>query len=140
MLKQFFSGGKKPTDYSVLIVDDEPGINQLIASMLKDEGYICYSASNGDEALRLLDEVPLPNVFIVDVVMPNMNGKEFLEKARIRLGRSALPPVLLLTASNDGEEIAHSAEVDDFLPKPFESEMLLSHVLKLIEKRAQAPQ
>ncbi|MCC7449124.1 MAG: response regulator transcription factor [Anaerolineae bacterium] len=140
MLKQFFSGGKKAADYSILIVDDEPGINQLIASMLKDEGYICYSAANGDEALKLLDEVPLPNLFIVDVVMPQMNGKEFLDKARIRLGRSALPPVLMLTASKDGETVAHEAEVDDFLPKPFEGDTLLAHVSKLIEKYTQTPQ
>jgi len=140
MLKQLFSGSKKAADYSVLIVDDEPGISQLIASMLKNEGYICYSAANGDEALRLLDEVPLPNLFIVDVMMPQMGGKEFLEKARIRLGRTALPPVLLLTASKEGENVANEAEVDDFLPKPFEGDILLDHVSKLIAKYTQTPQ
>jgi CheY-like chemotaxis protein len=135
MLKHLFSR-KKPTGRELLVVDDDPSVRQMLISILEEDGYTVTAASNGKEALKLLEQKSLPNAMVLDLVMPDMKGDEFLEKARIRFGRDKLPPVLFLTGAKGGEARANALEADDFLPKPFDSDNLLKHVRRLIEARA----
>lgn len=134
MLKRLFKNNKKASDYSIMVVEDDPSTSLLIISLLEEEGYVVHSANNGGDGLKKLDTIPLPNVFVVDLMMPDMDGKQFLEKARLRFGHAAFPPVLLLTASSDGEGTAHDVEAEDFLPKPFKAEDLLHHVSNLADR------
>lgn len=138
MLSRWFSR-KKATGQTLLIVDDDAAIRQMLTEILGEEGYVIKAASNGKEALELLDKMPLPSAMVLDLMMPDMRGDEFLEKARIRFGRTKLPPVLFLTGSRQGEAAANTVEADDFLPKPFDSESLIEHVQHLIGKRASTP-
>jgi DNA-binding response OmpR family regulator len=121
---------------SVFLIDDDAAVVQFIVKILEDQGYVVHTASNGVKALTLLDEVPLPDVFVVDFTLPEMNGQQFIENARVRFGRVALPPVLLLTAAKEGEATANLLQVEDYLPKPFNSEQLLEHIKVLISSRA----
>lgn len=132
MLKRLF-GTQKPEEYSVLVLDDDPGIVRMVTDMLRGEGFVVHSATSGDEALKLLDLIPRPHVFVLDLKMPGITGDEFLERARIRYGKSAIPPVLLLTASQEGESKAGEIDANDFLPKPFNSEELVRRIWGLIE-------
>jgi DNA-binding response OmpR family regulator len=135
MFKRLFSNNKQPADYRIMIVDDDEAIRETVHAILADEGYQVFMAYNGDEAIKLLDELnPAPDALIVDLLMPGMNGKEFIERARVRFGRVALPPVLLLTGAKQGEAEANGLEIDDYLPKPFEHDILLQHVYTLIER------
>ena len=135
MFKRLFSNSKRTADYCVLVIDDDQPVRQTIVDMLEDEGYRVKSALNGEEALKILDEVPLPDVLIVDLMMPEMDGKEFIERGRVRFGRSTFPPSLLLTAARHGEVTANLIDVDDYMPKPFDHEDLLQHVWNLIDKK-----
>jgi CheY-like chemotaxis protein len=132
MLKRLF-GNHKPEEYSVLVLDDDPGLVHMIVDMLRSEGFVVHAATSGDEALKLLDQIPRPNVFVLDLKMPGITGDEFLERARIRYGKNAIPPVLLLTASKEGEAKADEMAANDFLPKPFNGEELVRRIWGLIE-------
>jgi len=101
----------------VLVVDDEPGIRDNVASFLERAGYQVAVADDGEEAL---EKIPLfkPDIVILDVLMPNLNGREVL-----RLLRSANNwiPVILLTQVGDSSERAMALEegADDYLNKPY---------------------
>ena len=136
MLKRLFSNNKRTSDYYVLVIDDDQPVRQIIVDILEDDGYIVKSALSGEEALKMLDLAPLPDALIVDLMMPEMNGQEFIERGRVRFGRNHFPPSLLLTAARHGETTANIIEVDDYLPKPFDHDILLQHVWNLIEKKS----
>jgi len=135
MLQRLFSNNKKPVDYTILVVDDDQPVREAIVDNLQEEGYKVVSAMNGATALQLLDEIPLPAVMVVDLMMPEMDGKEFVSRARVRFGHRVLPPVLLLTAARHGELAADLIQVDDYMPKPFDVDDLLKHIWNLIEHR-----
>ena len=135
MLQRLFSNNKKTSDYTILVVDDDQPVREAIADNLQEEGYAVLSAMNGEDALRLLHEKSLPAVMIVDLMMPEMDGKEFVARARVRFGHNSLPPILLLTAARHGEVTANVIEADDYLPKPFDVDDLLHHIWSLIESR-----
>ncbi len=136
MLKGLFN--RKPSaGRSVLVIDDDPAVRQMLVKILQEEGYTVRTASNGKEALKALEQDDsLPHALILDLMMPDMKGDEFLETARIRLGRAKLPPVLFLTGSKEGEATANMLEAEDYLPKPFDSESLLQRVRSLVEAQA----
>src|SRR5258708_3356081 len=136
MLKRLFSNNKRTSDYYVLVIDDDQPVRQILVDLLEDDGYKVKSALNGDDALKMLDAAPLPDALIVDLMMPDMDGQEFIERGRVRLGRNHFPPSLLLTAALHGEVTANLIGVEDFLPKPFEQNVLLEHVWSLIEKKS----
>jgi two-component system alkaline phosphatase synthesis response regulator PhoP len=135
MLQRLFSNNKKPVDYSILVVDDDQPVREAIVDNLIEEGYSVVSAVNGSDALRMLDEIPLPAAMIVDLMMPEMDGKEFVARARVRFGHRILPPILLLTAARHGEVAAGLIQADDYMPKPFDVDDLLRHIWRLIENR-----
>src|SRR5258707_1647086 len=134
MLQMLFSNQKKTSDYTVLVVEDDQPIRETIIENLREEGYLGVSAMNGEDALKVLDSIPMPSAFIVDLIMPEMSGDEFVARARVRFGRTGLPPVLLLTAARHGESTANVIEVEDYMPKPFDIGELLENVLSLIGK------
>jgi CheY-like chemotaxis protein len=140
MFNRLFSNNRKPVDYSVLLVDDDPAISMSVTDILRDEGYTVHSTTSGDDALTLMDQVGLPDLMIVDLIMPVMNGEQFLDRARVRFGRTALPPILIITGANNGEATANHLMASDFLPKPFSDETLLNHVFGLLEARNKGKQ
>ncbi len=135
MFKRFFNSNKKSSDYRIMVVDDDQPVRQTIVDILEEEGFHVIAAGSGREALTLLDKMALPDVVIVDLMMPMMDGREFIRRCRVRFGRSTFSPILLLTAANEGEQAANDIEVDDFLPKPFEQDHLLHCISSLIETR-----
>jgi two-component system, sensor histidine kinase ChiS len=137
MFKRLFSN-RKGSSYSVLIVDDDFSVASMLENILHEEGYAVLVARGGEEALKILDDGAKPDTIILDLMMPHMTGQQFLEKARIRYGRAALAPVLLLTGSQNAAVIADGAGVDDMLYKPVDSQKLVQQIDKLIEKRAKS--
>jgi two-component system, OmpR family, response regulator len=136
MLQNLFSNQKKTSDYTVLVIEDDEPVRESIVTILREEGYEVVSAKHGQEALSLLDTVPMPATIIMDLMMPEMGGEEFLSRARVRFGRSDFPPVLVLTAAHHGEATANLIEVQDYMPKPFDAVNLLSRVWSMIDKNA----
>jgi two-component system, OmpR family, response regulator len=119
----------------ILVVDDEPNLLDAVRMYLEMEGFIVLSATRGAEALNKVREL-LPDLVILDVMMPEMDGFEVCR--RIRATSSV--PVLMLTARGELSDRVVGLELgaDDYLPKPFEPRELAAR-LQTILRRARAP-
>lgn len=113
---------------SVLVVDDNPLIVNVLKSLLGAAGYQVYTSTNGEEALGCLNE-KLIDVIICDVMMPRMDGYELHHKVRGQSEYSHIP-FLFLTALSDNLEVHRGKEIgaDDYLVKPFDPHSLLAVV------------
>jgi|FLYK01.1.fsa_nt_gi CheY-like chemotaxis protein len=131
---------KKKDDlkFSVLVICDDSAACASLSQALGEQGYIVNTAVTVAEAIQILDEAGLPDVMIGDFIKPEVDGKAFLEQARIRFGRSALPPMIFLMDSKEDELTAEAMGVHDLVPKPFEGEKLAQCVRQLIESRLPA--
>ncbi len=113
---------------NILLVDDSLSIRKFVSIILQQNGYRVYTASNGMEALEVLDEHPV-DLIITDLEMPVMHGYEFLRELQ-RKGLSENIPVVILTSrgSEKHKEKAASLGAKEYLVKPFEEESLLETV------------
>lgn len=114
----------------ILVVDDDPFIRKLIGIHLKKEGYDAQFASDGLEALTLLEEGEL-DLAIVDVMMPKMDGVTLTK----RLAQEGIP-VLMLTAKTtlEDKEKGFLAGADDYMVKPFEPKELLFRMRAILRR------
>ncbi|MBW3633022.1 MAG: response regulator [Chloroflexi bacterium] len=112
------------TPPTVLVVDDEPAIREVVACMLEDEGYAVRQATDGLEALQEMEAEEI-DLVLSDVKMPGLDGAGLVQGLRRR--RLAVP-VVLMSAVSTGVDLPGVP----FLPKPFESERLLSTVAAAI--------
>jgi two-component system, sensor histidine kinase and response regulator len=116
---------------TVLAVDDTPDNLLLLEAILSEEGYNIQTAEDGASALEYIQASP-PDLILLDVMMPGMNGYEVTEKIR---GNSALPfiPILLITAF-DQSSVVEGLDVgaDEFVRKPVDPEELLARVRSLL--------
>ena len=119
----------------VLVVDDEPNIVELLTVSLKFQNFEVYSANSGNEALRTAREVN-PDAYILDVMMPGMDGFELLGKLR-QEGLDG--PVLYLTAKDGVDQRIHGLTIgaDDYVTKPFSLEEVITR-LRVIMRRGGA--
>ena len=102
----------------ILVVDDEIGALTLIGIMLERGGFSVLKAKDGKTALTVLDQ-NTPDLIILDVMMPGMNGIDLCKVIRDRADTGKIP-VLILSARGDAESIMHGIEAgaNDYLPKP----------------------
>ncbi|KAB1503017.1 response regulator transcription factor [Corynebacterium sp. 320] len=116
----------------VLVVDDEANISDLIKVSLKFQGFDVETADSGLKALEIAEEFQ-PDAFILDVMMPGMDGFTLLSKLRAR-GHEA--PVLFLTAKDGVEDRIHGLTIgaDDYVTKPFSLEEVITR-LRVILRR-----
>jgi CheY-like chemotaxis protein len=113
---------------SVLVVDDDAQIRFVISELLRDEGYTVAQAANGREALIYLQTTtPLPCVILLDMMMPLMNGWDFLH-ARQRDRVLQAIPVVVISAFRALAEAAAPLGVKEALAKPFDTDRLLATV------------
>jgi len=120
----------------ILVVDDEPKIRMFIRANLQARGYDVYLAQDGIEALEVAARV-LPDVIVLDVAMPGMNGIEVCRKIR----EWADTPIIILSVKED-EKIKVSAldeGADDYITKPFSLEELLARVRVALRHSAGTP-
>lgn len=118
----------------ILVVDDEPGIRHIIARVLLDEGYFVHEASDGLEALELINDGDAAmDVVVSDIVMPRLNGVELLQE--LSRSRPGLP--IILISGYGTEELAQRgiAAPCALLSKPFPSERLIAEVRRCIAER-----
>lgn len=116
----------------ILVVDDDRGIREFVHSVLADEGYEVAEAVDGRDALQQAD-VARPDVILLDMRMPVMDGWEFARTYRQRPGPHA--PIVIVTAALDVARDAKDIGADGFLAKPFH----LDDLLALVERHAGAP-
>ena len=118
---------------AVLVIDDDVDQQDLLRLLLSRAGYVASTAGSAEEGLKLIDTHP-PDVVLLDVMMPGINGFEACR--RIRANPKTLDlPVVLVTALNSSEERIQGIEAgaDDFLSKPVNREELLARVNSLVK-------
>ncbi|MCI5064422.1 hybrid sensor histidine kinase/response regulator [bacterium] len=113
---------------SILVVDDNPLIVNVLSSLFASQKYEVRSANNGKEALELLEQDDT-DVIVCDVMMPVLNGHDFFEKVRSVAEYSHIP-FIFLTALSEQEEVHAGIEsgADDYITKPFDPQRLLAMV------------
>jgi DNA-binding response OmpR family regulator len=121
-------------DKLILIADDDGDVLDLVRFRLDQGGYDTITAGNGEEALKLARE-RLPDLCVLDVMMPKLNGFQVVQALRDARPTEAIP-VLLLTATVQDRDIAHGLEVgaDDYLRKPFDPHELQARVAALLDR------
>ena len=113
-------------DY-VLIVDDDADIRETIDMVLQGSGYHCCGARDGAEALECLKADPLPDVILLDMMMPGMNGQEFRSE-QLKDARLAKVPVVLVSADDKANQKASVLGISRVLRKPFDIPALVAAV------------
>src|ERR1044072_8170563 len=116
---------------TIMVVDDEKRLVSLVESYLTQEGYRVVSAYNGREALTVAHREK-PDLIVLDVMMPEMDGYEFMRKHR----SDNNTPIILLTARVDDEEKVIGLEIgaDDYITKPFRPRELVARVRAVLRR------
>jgi Response regulators consisting of a CheY-like receiver domain and a winged-helix DNA-binding domain len=117
---------------TILVIDDDPYIRELVGTLLKGEGFEIHEAGNGREALQKLSERKT-DLCVLDLMMPDMDGFEFCRQARKYYDEL---PILMLTAKGDISQKVKGFELgaDDYLVKPFENMELIMRVRALLKR------
>ncbi len=123
-------------DRLILVVDDEPRMISFMRMNLEIEGCRVISATNGREALDRA-RVDLPDVILLDIMMPGMDGFEVLR----RLRESSAVPVIVLTAKDDEDDRIRGLELgaDDYMGKPFSQRELVSRIRAVLRRHLIQP-
>ena len=118
----------------ILVVDDDLGTRLSISDYLELSGYSVIMAKDGQDGLSMV-KANHPNLIVTDIVMPRLNGYEFLRQVR-QYPQFRLLPVILLTARTKTEEriLGYQSGCDLYLPKPFELEELGAAIRNLLER------
>lgn len=121
--------------YHILLIEDEQAIRESLSEMLEIFGHKVVGAINGKEGLEQL-EVVIPDIIITDVMMPEMDGFDFLKAIRKKEEYSMIP-VIMLTAKVDVESKLHGLELgaDDYITKPFEFRELNLKINNILKSR-----
>lgn len=120
----------------ILLVDDEPDIVEFIGFNLETEGYAVEKASTGEEAIEKAMEF-IPDLIVLDVMMPGMDGMETCEKLR-KIPELNNPIITFLTArGEDYSQIAgFDAGADDYIAKPVKPKVLVSRIKALLKRKS----
>jgi DNA-binding response OmpR family regulator len=123
---------------SILVVDDDPDVCDLVTYKLEQSGFAVRRASDGDAALReVADE--LPDLLLLDIMMPGMTGLEVLQRLRSDATTAGLP-VILLSAKAQESDVERGFELgaDDYVVKPFSPRELARRVGAVMSRRQNA--
>lgn len=114
---------------AVLIVDDDEDIRQILADILRSEGYDSAMAADGREALQYLERHPPPCTILLDLMMPVMDGWEFARAARAN-PKFAEIPIIIMSAHVSARQASTTLSAYAFLEKPLDMDRLLGLVEK----------
>jgi two-component system alkaline phosphatase synthesis response regulator PhoP len=124
---------------SVLVVEDEENILELVTFNLKREGYKVTGVASGEEALAAARS-KRPDLVVLDLMLPGIDGLEVCRRLR-RDERTAEVPIIMLTARGEEADIVTGLELgaDDYLTKPFSPKVLLARIRTVLRRREAPP-
>ncbi len=118
----------------ILIVDDEQDIVETLKFMLEAEGYECFCAYDGENGLNLAKEI-IPDLMILDVMMPKINGYKISRLLKYDTKYKDIP-IIMVTARSQEEDklIGQETGVNEYITKPFELDDIIKKVKEYLEK------
>lgn len=120
----------------ILVVDDEPPIVRLVRAKLRIDGYEVLTANRGEEALQIM-KADTPDLVVLDVMMPEMDGFETLRRIR---QQSSVPVVMLTARGGDADKLKGlQTGADDYVTKPFNPDELEARIAAVLRRSAGAP-
>jgi two-component system phosphate regulon response regulator PhoB len=121
----------------ILVVEDDPDIRELLAYSLGKEGYIILQAASGEAATRIMEDV-LPDLILLDVMLPGMDGLELLRRLKSDQ-RFKTVPIILASAKGEESDVVAGLELgaEDYVTKPFSPRVLLARVRTALRRHTQ---
>jgi len=116
----------------VIVVDDEATVLALLKKKLTENGFEVITSSGGHEALGTI-QAENPDVIILDILMPEMDGYTLLLELK-KIENFTVPPVIILTAKSEMEEVFRMEGVKDYLVKPFQTDELIKKLEKIVSE------
>ena len=120
---------------TILVVDDEQQLALAIKIRLQSKGYQVFTANDGRQALEMAAK-DRPDLVVLDVLMPVMDGYSCLREFNTRFGRGKVP-VIILTARDRMKDLFELEGIEDYVIKPFDHEDLLTRIERALKRRAQ---
>ncbi len=114
-------------EQTILIVDDDEGIVEVVRIVLEGEGYHVRVSMNGDFISSLAED--LPDLILLDVLISGVNGRDICRAIK-NDAKTRSVPVIILSAHSDARKIAQTSGADDFLEKPFDVDVLIDVIAK----------
>ncbi|MBI2988554.1 MAG: response regulator [Deltaproteobacteria bacterium] len=123
------------TQRTALVVDDEPDIVRIVKTMLEGEGYEVWCANDGVEVFGFLDE-RIPDILIIDRMMPGMNGLEVIRRLKESPKTSSIP-VIMLTSMDKFDDVTegYRGGADGYLTKPFSKKQIINGINLVLSSR-----
>lgn len=129
-----FKGIEKRSDVStVLIVDDDPTVHDMMQRILSKEGFKTYSAHNGEEAIQLATAL-MPDLITLDIMMPSMDGWAVLRSLKATPELATIPVIML--SMLDEKSMGQALGAADFITKPIEKDRIISQIKKNVRKES----
>jgi CheY-like chemotaxis protein len=119
----------------ILLVDDDGDLRRSLGEALEEAGFAVTTSANGHEALLKLRQSPLPDIILLDLLMPVMNGWQFCQAKLADPATARIPVIVMSAAVSRDPRSPYYIQVDDFIAKPLELDELLA---KLEPWRGQA--
>ncbi len=124
---------------SVLVIEDEQEVREMLSFSLSRSGFNVWEAASAEEALRRLDG-PLPNLVIIDWMLPGMNGVDLARRLRRDEHTASLPMIMLTARGEQADKLkSFDSGVDDYITKPFSPRELVARMRALL-RRSGAPE
>lgn len=125
-------GGRPKDGPTVLVVDDDPGVRQVVRLSLELEGYVVKEAGGAEEGLAAVENEP-PDLILLDVMMPHVDGWEMLRQIQERHGAGSIP-IVMFSGKVDAETAAQATQrgATGFVGKPFDPQQLIEQTKQLL--------
>ena len=118
---------------SIIVIDDDPKMREMISSVLKEEGYSVETVKNGKQAVKLCSQVPF-DVALIDIELPDMKGTELLAKLKT-IQPKMITIIITGHPSIENTIKAVNEKADKYILKPFEISTLIETIKKLVSER-----
>jgi excisionase family DNA binding protein len=123
-------GGRTRSGPRVLVVDDDPAVRAYVRASLELEGYVVSEAGGADEGMRAMEQEQ-PDLILLDVMMPNVDGWELLRRIHARHGAGTIP-VLMFSGTVNAAGEAESRGAQGFMRKPFDPDELVAQAKQMV--------